>query len=353
MMMAITIRAEKEITKIIDTYSKSYGYKPSIVIRDWIEAGVAAKKKYNVYLKTQFNSQVLLEKISLGSEQSRLNFYLDPSILSEAKTVFKEDDQAVLRRALRLAIFSLSNTMKPIKNNRSYVPAYQIYIEVNQEQVIENPNKASYCKDEIIYKHTQNMTALGRVMTFFVTSKIREIIQKKIAPFLNESSERQTLILAGPQGIGKTSLAEYVLAIAGNLKLTETVQDQELKSILDSFAGKYVPIRLTSDADDIEQLTRRLIEYDPLPKQEDNTLLKPIEKLMYLLTSYSQKHPDQKIIIYKEIETPPEAAKHIQLMKLLFDYPLKTLLETNSASIVDELVNLLPNAAIVKLDYDH
>jgi ribosomal protein S25 len=156
--------------------------------------------------------------------------------------------------------------------------------------------------------------------------------------------------VTGPRGFGKTNLIDFILAIAEHKKLTQIIENQDVKRDLDSFAGGYTPIRLIDDARDVEQVIRRLEKHEPLGERKHEAMTDPNKELGHFLERYKKEHPEKQIIIYKEIETPEEVAKNIETMKILCQYPLKTIIETNNESVAEELVGQLPNTAIIKLE---
>jgi len=132
-MKLVAFRLESALKEIVNKFIE--GLNTSDKFRRAIESGIWTKERGGFYISGPFGISLDVDQISLGGGESRVDFYLEEETLGKAKALFQDEEQAVLRRALRIGVWStyldtgkrIEQPIKPSKTARDDI--YEVPID--------------------------------------------------------------------------------------------------------------------------------------------------------------------------------------------------------------------------------
>ena len=231
-MKLVTVRLEENIRNIIEEYSKIYNIKTSEIARDLVQIGVKRRKQGKAEIIGPLNIKIPIENISLDEKNTRITFYIDEKILRDATETFNDEEQSVIRKALRLALFELDN----ISQIKKLVEA-----DKNQTNYDDTTTQAALYSSPLHYSMLKTYRYRFDNLTKFnklgLLATHRQPLYQLISDLSPENPEK-TILLTGPFGSGKTHLAKFIAQLASTGDHLDLLPP-EMRADAEKIAGKY------------------------------------------------------------------------------------------------------------------
>lgn len=232
----------------------------SELLRKLVRLGVTIKENGGYYLESPLNTRIPLEDIDFGEEGDRLHFYIEDELLRDAQRAFMDDEQKVLRKAIRLAIWSIHS--------------------LNDEQ-------------KIALLHSQE--------TYIDPTSPEFPEQEKILQFLEPTNTSEILIITGSFGSGKTHLINQAIALLKDPQAAAGLSDENLRQQIERLSKLYQILNVGH----VEEPREKILEH--LSKKytrEKDSILE--HELVTLINEITAARP---LLITLELSTPNEMEK--------------------------------------------
>jgi len=215
--------------------------KISDIARELIEIGTAAREVQETRLTGSLRMEVPFENIDLGGDQERLNLYIDEELFSLAQKIFEVNEQAVLRKALRLGAFYV---MPPV-NEQTVLP-FIFTTDKRSGGIDPERNERVDTSNKRIQSYKEELRKIHTVESYIITDEIEDMLANQIFPNLNfRDNNTKPILISGAFGSGKSHLINFIVALSEEAGLLKWVNRPEITSLTDNFAGYYVTIFLS------------------------------------------------------------------------------------------------------------
>ena len=261
-MIIVTIRIESPIRDMLLRLQTSRARETSkndisLLLRKLVRLGVTIKENGGYFIESPLKGLIPLEDVEFEEESNPFRFYIEEELLEHAQRTFKDDQQRVLKKAIRLAIWSMSN--------------------------LSDGEKAALLQSSEPYYSPVN----------FEQNELMEILH-----YLEPSNSKSVLIVTGGFGSGRTHLLNLVTSLLKDPQATASVRNPVLRKQIERLSNLYQVIHIGRFEEPREKLIEHLLgepagEKASMSDDELNTLIGKITPAQPLLVIYELITPNQ------------------------------------------------------------